>query len=233
MTDVTHVNQDNQDPRDDHDQPTTEGSHAAAGGAGAGLPLRGLAMVLIAVAVLLGLWGLYAMTRDDSGDTAADAPAEETTVAATEAATPTAGSTEEPADLERAEESEGAEQSDEAERPSESAGAPAPAPAPAGGAEEPARLHVLNNSTVPNLANDVATTLDDQGYDVGEVGNLADQILPENTVYFQPGNPDAEQRARELADRVRGVAREYDPVLPAETDGRNDITLVLVNQVAL
>lgn len=86
---------------------------------------------------------------------------------------------------------------------------------------------------MPNLANDVATTLDDQGYDVGEVGNLADQILPENTVYFQPGNPDAEQRARELADRVRGVAREYDPVLPAETDGRNDITLVLVNQVAL
>ena len=233
MTDVTHVNQDNQDPRDDHDQPTTDGSTAAGGGAGAGLPLRGLAMVLIAVAVLLGLWGLYAMTRDDSGDTA-DAPAEETTVAATETAP--ADSTEEPADLERAEESGEAEQSDEADRPSESADAPAPAPAPAGGADgadEPARLHVLNNSTVPNLANDVATTLDGQGYDVGEVGNLADQILPENTVYFQPGNPDAEQRARELADRVRGVAREYDPVLPAETDGRNDITLVLVNQVAL
>ena len=43
------------------------GAHAKKGG----LPLRGLAMVLIAVAVMLGLWGLYAMTSEDDDSTAA------------------------------------------------------------------------------------------------------------------------------------------------------------------
>lgn len=57
------------------------GARAAAartggGGGGAhakksGLPLRGLAMVLIAVAVMLGLWGLYAMTSEDDDSTVA------------------------------------------------------------------------------------------------------------------------------------------------------------------
>ncbi|WP_411702580.1 LytR C-terminal domain-containing protein [Corynebacterium sp. LaCa142] len=51
---------------------------AATGGGGGGahvkkggLPLRGLAMVLIAVAVMLGLWGLYAMTSEDDDSTVA------------------------------------------------------------------------------------------------------------------------------------------------------------------
>jgi len=43
------------------------GAHAKKGG----LPLRGLAMVLIAVAVMLGLWGLYAMTSEDDDSTVA------------------------------------------------------------------------------------------------------------------------------------------------------------------
>src|SRR5699024_9100175 len=115
--------------------------------------------------------------------------------------------------------------------------APEAKPAPVGGAEapapEPERVHVLNNSTVPNLAADVADSLDGEGYRLGEVGNLAEVILPENTVFFQPDNRDAEKRARELADRVGGVAREYDESLPEGTTGRNDLTLVLVEQVAL
>ena len=86
---------------------------------------------------------------------------------------------------------------------------------------------------MPNLAADVADRMRADGYEVGEVGNLAEHILPENTVFFQPGNAEAEQRARELAERVGGVAREYEGFLPENTDGRNDLTLVLVNQVAL
>lgn len=31
-----------------------------------GLPLRGMAMILIAVALLLAAWGAYSMTRDDN-----------------------------------------------------------------------------------------------------------------------------------------------------------------------
>lgn len=213
---------------------------APGAAAGSGLPLRGLAMVLIAVAVLLAMWGLYATTQNsDSSDT--DTAAAVTTEVATAAQEPPAESTD-AADTTRTTESTRPEETEREAgveaQPTSSAAAPAPAeaqPAPRGGAPaaDPERLHVLNNSTVPNLAADIAGTLDRDGYQLGEVGNLAEIILPENTVFFQPGNQDAETRARELADRVGGVAREYDQTLPGGTAGRNDLTLVLVEQVAL
>lgn len=215
---------------------TTESGSAA----GSGLPLRGLAMVLIAVAVLLAMWGLYATTQSsDSSDPDTDTAASVTTGVATTAqqspveaaeTTGTTGATGAPESTRPEEaredgEREGAEATTSVEAK--------PAPRGAAPAAEPERLHVLNNSTVPNLAADVAGTLDRDGYRLGEVGNLADLVLPETTVFFQPGSPEAEQRARELADRVGGVAREYDESLPDGTGGRNDLTLVLVGQVAL
>lgn len=251
MADVTNVNQDNQN---------SEGSPEANSSSAAKLPLRGLAMVLIAVAVLLALWGLYAMTRDDSTDTSSglaeeadvisttpDSTAPGDTPEGTEPAqTPTpvdtdnSDDTDDPDDREDADSPEGTRDTEGADDTGSAAdhaasktGAAQAAKPAATEDKAPTRLNVLNNSTVPNLAAEVASTLKDDGYDVGEVGNLATQILPENTVYFQPGNKDAEQRAREMADKVDGVAREYDSQLPAETDGLNDITLVLVRQVAL
>lgn len=202
---MTHVNPENQT------EPTTDTP------AGSGLPLRGLAMVLIAVAVLLVMWGLYAMTQNNDSDGQA-APETTTEVVAT---------TQEQAE-EQAEEATTEETTTEETTTEEEAPEPAPAPADEG----EGRLNVINNSTVPNLAADVADRLRGD-FEVGEVGNMADHILPENTVFFQPGNAAAEQRARELADRVGGVAREYEGFLPEGTDGRNDLTLVLVNQVAL
>ena len=215
---MTHVNPENQSESAE--------STSTAAGAGSGLPLRGLAMVLIAVAVLLVMWGLYAATQNTDSDGDQAAPATTTEVVETRAEQPTAPAEEttEEAPEETTTEEE-ADATDATEAP-----APAPAPAPA---NEPSRLNVINNSTVPNLAADVADRMRADGYEVGEVGNLAEHILPENTVFFQPGNTEAEQRARELAERVGGVAREYESFLPENTDGRNDLTLVLVNQVAL
>ena len=198
-----------------------------------GLPLRGLAMVLIAVAVLLAMWGLYASTQNssDTADGAGSATSADTTAVATapgQSASPEAdrdATTTDDADTDAdAADAEAREEDVEKQQP------PAPRPAPA---PEPERLNVLNNSTVPNLAAQVADRLREDGFEVGEVGNLADHILPETTVFFQPGNAAAEQRARELADRRGGVAREYEGFLPENTAGRNDLTLVLVNQVAL
>lgn len=206
-----------------------ENQSTTASDTGSGLPLRGLAMVLIAVAVLLAMWGLYSTTQN-SGDSAETAAPETTTAAPATTAAPresaVADSPEETTATTAA-----AENTETTEAPA-SEPAPAPAPAPAG-AEEPGRLNVINNSVVPNLAADVADRLRADGFDVGEVGNMADHILPETTVFFQPGNADAETRARELAERVGGVARAYEGFLPENTDGRNDLTLVLVNQVAL
>ena len=213
---MTHVNPENQT------EPTTDTP------AGSGLPLRGLAMVLIAVAVLLVMWGLYAATQNTDSDGDQAAPATTTEVVETRAEQPTAPAEE--TTEEAPEETTTKEEADATDEETTEAPAPAPAPAPA---DEPSRLNVINNSTVPNLAADVADRMRADGYEVGEVGNLADHILPENTVFFQPGNAEAEQQARELAERVGGVAREYEGFLPENTDGRNDLTLVLVNQVAL
>lgn len=65
------------------------GAGAAGGAAGSssavaagGLPKRGLAMILIAVAALLLLWGIYAMSKNIGGDRSA-APAPTTDTAAT------------------------------------------------------------------------------------------------------------------------------------------------------
>ncbi|WP_156119517.1 LytR C-terminal domain-containing protein [Corynebacterium humireducens] len=196
-----------------------------------GLPLRGLAMVLIAVAVLLAMWGLYASTQNssDTTDGAGSATSADTTAVATapgRSASPEADRDTAAADA--ADDAADAEAREEGDVEKQQPPAPRPAPAP-----EPERLNVLNNSTVPNLAAQVADRLREDGFEVGEVGNLADHILPETTVFFQPGNAAAEQRARELADRLGGVAREYEGFLPENTAGRNDLTLVLVNQVAL
>jgi len=195
-----------------------------------GLPLRGLAMVLIAVAVLLAMWGLYASTQTSS-DTAdgtgiaGSATSSDTATVATRPDEP-----DQPASPEAETEADAAET---AAREEGDVDKPQPPAAPPALAPEPERLNVLNNSTVPNLAANVADRLREDGFQVGEVGNLPDHILPETTVFFQPGNAPAEQRARELADRLGGVAREYEGFLPEITAGRNDLTLVLVNEVAL
>lgn len=51
-----------------YEEPRGRGKAAAAGGAAeGGLPKRGLAMILIAVAALLALWGIWKMTQDGNG----------------------------------------------------------------------------------------------------------------------------------------------------------------------
>ena len=51
-----------------YEEPKGRGKAAAAGGAAeGGLPKRGLAMILIAVAALLALWGIWKMTQDGNG----------------------------------------------------------------------------------------------------------------------------------------------------------------------
>ncbi|MGV0395087.1 LytR C-terminal domain-containing protein [Corynebacterium uberis] len=100
--------------------------------------------------------------------------------------------------------------------------------------ERPARINVLNNSTVPDLAANTSRQFTEQGAHVGEVGNLPEEQLKveRTTVFYHPGNADAQHRAEELAARVGGEAQPYNPALPPATAGDNDITLVLAGPVA-
>ena len=69
---VTHVTNETVD--NSAQEPTQPAAAGAEGGAAAGttLPLRGFAMVLIAVAVMFGLWALYAFTQDNGSEQAAE-----------------------------------------------------------------------------------------------------------------------------------------------------------------
>ncbi|WJY90533.1 hypothetical protein CCONF_10190 [Corynebacterium confusum] len=193
------------------------------------LPLRGFAMVLIAVAVVLGLWALYALTQG-GGD-------EESNPAAATSSAP-AGGAEGPTTSASA---SSQEKNADAERSSD---APSPAPtedsAPAAGqpeqanpapAEQPApkKVSVLNNSMTQGLADRVSRDLEGKGYELGEVGNFPEEVLPETTVFFPKGDAAAEAEARKIASGLGGIARENIDSLPDKaTEGRG-LTVVVTD----
>lgn len=84
-------------------------------------------------------------------------------------------------------------------------------------------VHVLNNSTIQGLAAKAKEQLTSQGYRVGQVGNYSRSVVPQNTVYYT----DNEQQARELAEKVGGVAQQRPADLPAETAGPGSLVVVL------
>ena len=203
------------------------------------LPLRGVAMILISVALLLAMWGIYSMTGGKSAkvNNAASTDSAAASVAPAQPATPASPATSAPG------------------VPAPSSEAPAPASAPAGapasGAAAPGAsggagtagagaagtagastsagdksavtVHVLNNSTIQGLAAKAKEQLTRQGYRVGQVGNYSRSVVPQNTVYYT----DNEQQARELAEKVGGVAQQRPADLPAETAGPGSLVVVL------
>lgn len=190
---MTNVNSDNSaesTPTDVSTDASSGASTGAAAGGASGLPLRGLAMVLIAVAVMLGMWGLYKLTSEDSSDTASQ-------TGASEAATLPAPAEGEPG-------AQGGKPGSAAQQaPGESAQASDPAAAGekrdnAGKGENAADrdghdgaqgeaakrapkdipVNVFNNSGRAGYADEESTKLKDRGFKVGEVGNLPGTSSP-------------------------------------------------------
>ncbi|QNE90195.1 LytR C-terminal domain-containing protein [Corynebacterium incognita] len=243
------------------------GAHAVrgSGAAGAsGLPLRGFALVLLAVAVGFGLWALYSFTQGDkAGNDAINAANNSSEQAqAQDAANGSDGAPANDAagqgDDAQGSGADGAASganggakasggADAAAAPAE-AGAPEAAPGESGGASAGAgsaaagvagadaasvadyKLIVLNNSTVKGLAAKKADEFMDKGYKVTEVGNLADTILPETTVFFPEGDSAAESAAKTLASEVSGVARSTADELPEGVEETDGLIVVLTAQ---
>ena len=196
-------------------------------------------MILISVALLLAMWGIYSMTGGKS--------AKVHNAASTDSAAASAVSIQPAAPAGPVTSAPGV--------PAPSSGAPAPASAPAGAAASGAAapgtsggagtagagaagaagastsagdksavtVHVLNNSTIQGLAAKAKEQLTSQGYRVGQVGNYSRSVVPQNTVYYT----DNEQQARELAEKVGGVAQQRPADLPAETAGPGSLVVVL------
>lgn len=172
-------------------------------------------MVLIAVAVMLGMWGLYKLTSEDSSDTASQ-------TGASEAATLPA-----PAEGELG--AQGGKPGSVAQQaPGESAQASDPAAAGAAGEGENAAdrdghdgaqgeaakrapkdipVNVFNNSGRAGYADEESTKLKDRGFKVGEVGNLPGDVLtvPQTMVFYPAGDKDAEALARQTAAEFYGA----------------------------
>jgi hypothetical protein len=196
-------------------------------------------MILISVALLLAMWGIYSMTGGKSAKVhnAASTDSAAASAVSVQPAAPAGPVTSAPG----------------VPAPSSGAPAPASAPAPAGAAASGAvapgtsggagtagaagaagastsagdksavTVHVLNNSTIQGLAAKAKEQLTRQGYRVGQVGNYSRSVVPQNTVYYT----DNEQQARELAEKVGGVAQQRPADLPAETAGPGSLVVVL------
>lgn len=199
------------------------------------LPLRGVAMILISVALLLAMWGIYSMTGGKS--------AKVHNAASTDSATASAVSIQPAAPAGPVTSAPGVPApSSEAPAPAGAAASGAAAPGASGGAgtagagaagaagastsagdKSAVTVHVLNNSTIQGLAAKAKEQLTSQGYRVGQVGNYSRSVVPQNTVYYT----DNEQQARELAEKVGGVAQQRPADLPAETAGPGSLVVVL------
>ena len=98
-------------------------------------------------------------------------------------------------------------------------------------------VNIYNNSAVSNLAERVSGQARENGFNLGEVGNIPGEnaIFEQNTVLFDPNTPGAEDRARELADTIGGIALANDDRVPAEAKKPGSVTVVLAEnrEVAL
>lgn len=243
---------------------STQGSQGSKAGAhrssSSGLPLRGFAMVLIAVAVMLGMWGLYTLTSKDSTDTAQTGSTGVATLPAPAEGEPGAqgGPSAQPgaagsaargtqdakagqdAAGQPAKEGQDVVGREAANKDGAAAGAAGAVGAEsAAGAERAAKdipVNVFNNSGRANYAAEQADKLKEKGFKIGEVGNLAGDILtvPQTTVYFPAGDKDAESLARETAAQFygaqsipEGAIAEYPAELKAEFTKGNAVVAVL------
>ncbi|CAB0523523.1 hypothetical protein CIP100161_01933 [Corynebacterium diphtheriae] len=154
-------------------------------------------MILIAVALMLGAWGVYSVTSDNSSSAPKTSTAETSEQTPAEKSAPQApavSDTPAPSDA-----------PSESAAPAEKAPADKPADKPA--AERPVPVRVLNNSTVQGLAAQVADTLRSHGIDVVEVGNLPDAVVPQTTVFYPAGH---QAQAQKIADQLHAVIAQHD-----------------------
>ncbi|MEL4163890.1 LytR C-terminal domain-containing protein, partial [Corynebacterium bovis] len=214
-----------------------------------GPPLRGLAMILTAVAVLLIAWGAYSFFSgrgDDGSDgpsaagaggaaaSTAQQPGRGAAGASAPAAAPTEGaapaSPAAPAgEAQRSDQAGGAQQSGQAQRSGQDgrsgqSGQSGQA-AQSGGDVEVDRgrtvVTVLNNSPVQGLASDTAAKLKQDRWTRTGYGNLPDEAgaFPESVVLYPGGNAEAKAAAEAIAADLHITARQRDAGIDRQLAG--------------
>lgn len=159
-------------------------------------------MILIAVALMLGAWGVYSVTSDNSSSAPKTSTAEKSEQPPAEKSAPQAPAVSDtPATSDAPGESAAPAEKAPADKPADKPAADKPAD------ERPVPVRVLNNSTVQGLAAQVADTLRSHGIDVVEVGNLPDAVVPETTVFYPAGH---QAQAQKIADQLHAAIAQHD-----------------------
>ncbi len=201
-------------------------------------------MVLIAVAVMLGMWALYSLTsdKDDSaaGDGSGTGDATITAPATGGAEGGEPGSAAEHGSQDQA--GYGADGAQDGDKPGQD-GAPADSTGDsAAGAENGAAgqggsaagnrkqadipVNVYNNSARVNYAADEAERLKSENFKVSEVGNLSGDVFtaPQTTIYFPEGDAAAENLAKEVAAQYYGGSVPAEALAPYPAELKGDYT---------
>lgn len=161
-----------------------------------GPPLRAIAMVLIALAILfagLGAASLGGSDSDESTPVASTTAASTNTATATSAAAPTTRDT--PA--------ASAAPTSAATTTTSTAGAATAS----GQVDKSVPVRVFNNSTVSGLAAQTANELTSTGWNISETGNYSYGLIQTTTVYYRADNA-AEKRAAGAVAAELGVKAE-------------------------
>ncbi|WP_406267298.1 LytR C-terminal domain-containing protein [Nocardia sp. NBC_00881] len=144
-----------------------------------GPPLRALAMVLIALAIVFAGLGAMSLSSSETGDTDASGASPSATSSATAAPQVPAGTT--------------------VSKATNAAPTSAGTTTTTAGRSVPVR--VLNNSMIAGLAAKTANQLSADGWTIAETGNYPGTNIAKTTVYYgtSPGDRDA---ARAIADEI-------------------------------
>lgn len=172
-------------PTGGRDVPRLRSALAAPGSA----RLVGALVALAGVALLI--FGVVALGGGDGSSGAAPAPPATSSAAPSPTPAPTPAPTPSPTPAPTPSAGTGV-----GSPPAPTTTTPAPAPTRPSTARAP--LTVLNNSTIPGLADRAAGEAQARGWQVAQVGNFAGR-LPATTVYYTPGDAAGEAAARQLA----------------------------------
>lgn len=220
---------------DDFDEDDAKAG-AGAGAVGGGKSLRALAFVCVLIALLLVAYGIYAFVNsksDDANSGSGDSTSEMAPAPGNgkvdSGISPTGPSTAPNTGLTNPDGS--------TPPPPADPNAPAPAPEPPA-PPAPAEIDraafpitVLNNTTEQSLAANTATTLSDEGWRRGEVGNIPEEEarMTETTVFFTPDNAAEKAAAEQIAKDHGWVAAPRDNRLDGKPGG---VVVVLAGEGA-
>lgn len=168
-------------------------------------PGRAIGLLLMGIAVIAAILGVITLIDEGNGGNPAAPPPfpPSSTAPAPPAPPPPSGSQPNP--------SPSSPPPSQQPPPGGPTGAPPPTPQPPPPAQPNPRavpVRVYNNGTISGLAADAAEDFRGAGWDVVEVGNYSEGIIPTSTVYFRPGT-DEEAAARLLGGEfnIRAEAR--------------------------